>query len=102
MINPHSSLRPSLLAACLALLAAALPVRAQTVAIAVDASQTVRTVDQRLFGVNLVMWDHLGDTDDTIAQTVTLMQQGGVTCLRIPGGSLSDTWLWNENVSYAT
>ena len=91
---------PVLRLALLALLAGAAPLalRAQTVNIAVDASQTVRTVDQRLFGVNLVMWDPEAPT----AQTLTMMQEAGVQCIRIPGGSLSDTWVWNQDKSYDT
>ncbi len=104
MPTPTPVLRLALRAALFALLAGAAPfsLRAQTVNIAVDASQTVRTVDQRLFGVNTVMWDHLGDDNDTIAQTVSLMQEAGVTCLRLPGGSNSDTWVWNQDKSYDT
>jgi len=100
--KPNS--RFAALPAFLALLAGALPfsVRAQTINITVDASQNVRTVNERLFGANLVMWDHLGDSNDTIAQTVATMQEAGIRCLRIPGGSLSDTWVWNQDKSYDT
>ena len=100
MPTPNSVFRIVFPAALLSLLAGTLPLslRAQNVTIAVDASQTVRTADQRLFGVNLVMWDPEAST----AQTLAMMQEAGVSCLRIPGGSLSDTWVWNLDKSYDT
>ena len=41
----------------LPLLLLPLPVGAQSANLAVDATQTVRTVDERVFGVNAVLWD---------------------------------------------
>lgn len=66
------------------------------VAVNVDANTTVRTVDERVFGVNSTMWDPaLGS-----AQTAQLVQDAGIRFIRLPGGSDSDTthWYSNQNV----
>ena len=55
---------------------------AQNIAIAVDATKTVRTVDERVFGANSVMWDSQAPTD----QTISLVQAAGIRTIRIPGG----------------
>ena len=83
----------------LVLACAAVAVHAQ-VAVSVDASSTVRTVDERVFGVNSTMWDpSLGS-----AQTAQLVQQAGIRFIRLPGGSDSDTthWYSNQNVYPST
>lgn len=72
-----------------------LSARGQTISLAVDANQTVRTVDERVFGVNAVMWD--GQTGTS--QTLSLLQAAGVRAIRIPGGSASDEYHWNVNKS---
>jgi hypothetical protein len=58
-----------------------------------NATQAVRTVDARLFGVNTATWDGNLDT----AQTISLLQQAGVLALRFPGGSTSDQYNWAAN-----
>ena len=63
--------------------------------VGVDATQTVRTVDERVFGVNSVMWD--GNTGS--AQTVSMVQAAGIRMIRMPGGSNSDTYHWRVNKS---
>lgn len=69
---------------------------AQNVSVTVDAAKSVRTVDERLFGVNAVMWDPHAGT----AQTITMLQDAGVRTIRAPGGSLSDTYRWDTNRSF--
>jgi alpha-N-arabinofuranosidase len=61
-----------------------------TVHLGVDAAATLRTADARWFGVNTATWDsNLGNP-----QTIPLVQQAGITTLRWPGGSTSDTYNW--------
>ncbi len=72
--------------------------QARAVNLSVDATRTVRTVDERVFGVNMVIWDQAGST----AQTISLLQTAGLRTLRFPGGSLSDTYVWSANKSYDT
>jgi len=81
----HAYLLPILLLPSLAL--------AQAVNLTVNASSSVRTVDERLFGVNAVMWDPQASTANTIA----LVQAAGVRIIRIPGGSNSDEYNWTTN-----
>jgi hypothetical protein len=66
-----------------------------TVNIAVDASQTVRTIDARHFAVNAAVWDAAFDTQTTIS----LLTEMGNQALRFPGGSLSDEYHWQSNTS---
>ena len=65
--------------------------------VAVNASQTVRVVDERVFGVNAVMWD--GQTAS--APTIGLVQAAGIRAIRLPGGSSSDAYDWSTNKSYS-
>lgn len=66
---------------------------AQTVTVSINAGSTIRTVDERVFGINAVIWDRLAA--DT--QTIGLLQQAGIRAIRIPGGSLSDEYHWRLN-----
>lgn len=70
-----------------------LPLLAQSVKLTADASRVVRTIDDRLYGVNIVMWDSLQSAPET-APLVRALQFGA---LRIPGGSLSDDYDWQTN-----
>ena len=63
--------------------------------VTVDASQTLRTVDARHFGVNAAMWDAVFDTPTTIA----LLSEMGNRALRFPGGSLSNNYHWQTNTT---
>lgn len=63
--------------------------------VSVNVAQTVRTVDDRLFGINAVMWD--GNT--ATAQTISLVEAAGLRFIRFPGGSNSDEYHWNVNKS---
>ena len=66
--------------------------------IAGDATHAVRTVDNRVFGLNTVVWD----PQTASAQTLALMQAADVRVIRLPGGSESDTYDWSTNKSYAS
>jgi hypothetical protein len=63
--------------------------------ISVNATQAVRTVDSRWFGVNTAIWDSNFDTPTTSS----LLREMGMTVLRFPGGSLSDQYHWQSNKS---
>lgn len=63
--------------------------------LSVNTNQPVRTVDEKVFGVNAVLWD--GNT--ATPQTISLLQAAGVRTIRIPGGSLSDEYHWRLNKS---
>jgi alpha-L-arabinofuranosidase len=77
----------------LRLVAASKPV---VVHLGVNATQTVRTVDAKVFGVNQVAWD--GNLDKPT--TIGILNDLGNPCLRWPGGSWSDGYHWtNETFS---
>src|SRR5204862_7711261 len=63
--------------------------------VTVDASQTIRTIDARHFGVNAAVWDAVFDT----ATTISLLTEMGNQTLRYPGGSLSDEYHWQSNTT---
>jgi hypothetical protein len=74
------------------LVAAAYP---SIVHLGVDASQTLKPVDARQFGLNTATWDgSLGD-----GSTLPLLQSIGVRALRWPGGSTSDAYDWTSDPS---
>ena len=65
-----------------------------TVHVNVNANQTVRTVDSKVFSINQVAWD--GSVNS--AASVSILNNIGATCLRWPGGSWGDGYHWaNEN-----
>ena len=66
-----------------------------TVNIAVDASQIIRSVDSRHFGVNAAVWDNIFDTPNTTAMLTDMDNR----TLRFPGGSLSDEYHWATNTT---
>ena len=70
---------------------------AQTVSVTVDTARSIRTVDERVFGVNAVAWD----PQTASAQTLTLLQAAGIRSTRIPGGGLSDEYHWLTNTTLA-
>ncbi|MGO8838335.1 MAG: alpha-L-arabinofuranosidase [Limisphaerales bacterium] len=61
--------------------------------VSVNATNPVRTVDPRVFGINTAVWDGNFDTP----QTAGLLQEMGATILRFPGGSLSDQYNWSTD-----
>jgi len=60
--------------------------------VSVNATQTVRTVDARLFSVNTAAWDGSLDTPTTIAILTNMDNQA----LRWPGGSWGDGYHWTN------
>ncbi len=66
--------------------------------ISVSATQTVRVVDERHFGVNLTMWDEYFDPPHHTT-TANLLTEMGTTVVRMPGGSLSDQYHWESNTT---
>jgi len=58
----------------------------------VFATQTVRTVDAKVFGINQVAWDGNVYTPTS----VSLMNDLGNPCLRWPGGSWGDGYHWTN------
>lgn len=63
--------------------------------LSVNATQTVRTVDARMFGMNTAIWDSVFDTANTIGMFTIMNNQ----TLRFPGGSASDEYHWASNTS---
>jgi hypothetical protein len=68
-------------------------------AVSVQADQTVRVLDDDVFGVNVNSWDGVLSADpdnklDTTPDpgTLGLLTDGGVRMLRLSNGSGSDTW----------
>src|ERR1017187_3016893 len=56
------------------------------------ATQSIRTVDARVFGINQVAWDGNLDTPTT----VSILHDLGNPCLRWPGGSWGDGYHWTN------
>jgi alpha-N-arabinofuranosidase len=63
--------------------------------VTVNASQVVRTIDPRDFGINTAVWDSVFDTSTTIG----LLNEMGNQAMRFPGGSLSDDYHWATNTT---
>jgi hypothetical protein len=63
-----------------------------TVHVSVLASQTVRKVDGKVFGINQVAWDGGVNTPASVA----LLNDMGNPCLRWPGGSWGDGYHWTN------
>ena len=74
-----------------------LPVPA-LVKVSLVATQTVRLVEERHFGVNLTMWDTNFNAPQHLT-TTALLQEMGTTVVRMPGGSLSDEYHWGSNTT---
>ena len=66
------------------------------VQLSLNATQAVRGVDARWFGVNTAMWDGNLDT----SQTIALLREMGTRTLRCMGGSVSDEYHWALNKSF--
>ena len=81
----------------LLLLVLAVPVvaLAQT-SLNVNATQPVRTVDERVFGLNTAVWDSVFNN----AQTLPLLQAIDTRVMRFPGGSTSDVYDWKNQRSF--
>ncbi len=63
--------------------------------VTIKTKNTVRTVDERLFGLNTAIWDAAFDT----ATTAELLVEADNRALRFPGGSISDVYHWETNRS---
>jgi hypothetical protein len=63
--------------------------------LSINATQTVRTVDARIFGINTAVYDNVLNTPNTIGLFTALNNQA----LRFPGGSTSDDYHWSSNTS---
>jgi alpha-N-arabinofuranosidase len=74
-----------------------LPVPA-LVKVSLVATQAVRIVDERHFGVNLTVWDTNFNAPQHLT-TTALLQEMGTTVVRMPGGSLSDEYHWGSNTT---
>ena len=85
----NSTLQPNFYIAGITLVAAAVPT---IVHVGVNATQTVRTVDTRVFGINTAAWDGNLDTPSTIAVLTNMNNQ----VLRWPGGSWGDGDHWTN------
>ncbi len=64
-----------------------------SVNLSVNASQVVRAVDKRWFGVNTAVWDGVLNTPASIS----LLQAINNQALRFPGGSEADQYNWQTN-----
>jgi hypothetical protein len=65
------------------------------VKVAVDATKSLRTVDQKHFGVNTAVWE----SGFTSAACTDLLAQSEFKAYRFPGGSLSDGYHWATNTT---
>lgn len=65
------------------------------VPVTVQPSSVVRTLDKRLFGMNLAIWDGLLQGPATAG----LLDAMDTQVLRVPGGSVSDDYNWHTNRS---
>jgi hypothetical protein len=66
-----------------------------TVHLNVNAANVIRKADARWFGFNTAVWDSELDTPTTS----NLLTACGSTTLRYPGGSLSDTYHWETDLT---
>ena len=61
----------------------------------VNPKDRIRKVDRRMFGLNAAVWDGAYPSPNTQALLTELDNQA----LRFPGGSLSDVYHWQTNMS---
>jgi sugar lactone lactonase YvrE len=64
-------------------------VLAQTT-VSIDATKSIRTVDERVFGITALGTDAQAGS----SQTIYLVQNAGVRVVRIPGGMINDNYHW--------
>lgn len=76
----------------ISLIAAPPPAQIQ---ISINAASVIRTIDERIFGINLAIWDSLLSGPDNDA----LLSAMGTRTVRFPGGSLSDDYDWQTDRS---
>ncbi len=63
--------------------------------VSVNPRERIRKVDRRMFGLNAAVWDGAYATPNTTQLLTELNNQS----LRFPGGSLSDVYHWQTNMS---
>ena len=63
--------------------------------VVVDAKSPIRRVDARTFGLNTAIWDGVLATPTTVG----LLKEIDIQALRFPGGSLSNEYHWQTNMS---
>ena len=63
--------------------------------VTIDATNRLRHVDPRTFGVNAAVWDSVSDTPTTVGLLNEIQNQ----VLRFPGGSTADDYHWQTNTS---
>jgi alpha-N-arabinofuranosidase len=63
--------------------------------VTVNPKQRIRKVDRRMFGINAAVWDGAYASPNTQSLLTELNNQA----LRFPGGSLSDVYHWQTNMS---
>ena len=63
--------------------------------VSIDGKKKIREVDARLFGLNTAIWDGVFNT----ATTAGLLNEADNQALRFPGGSASDQYHWQTNMS---
>jgi alpha-L-arabinofuranosidase len=63
--------------------------------VSIDGKKKVREVDARLFGLNTAIWDGVFNT----VTTAILLNEADNQALRFPGGSASDEYHWQTNMS---
>jgi hypothetical protein len=80
-------------ALCAASALLTVPVARSQVAITVDASSPIRTVDGRFFGLNTAVWDGAY----TEPRSMDALKELDVRFLRFPGGSTSDIYHWQTD-----
>lgn len=88
--NDNGAAQPTFYIDAVQLVAAPAPA---LVHLAVDANETLQTVDARQFGVNIGTWD----TSLTNAQSLPQLEEMGIKNLRWPGGSTSDAYDWTDD-----
>lgn len=84
-------MRPTL--ALLLLPIALAPLAHADVQVAIDTTAYVRPLSSQHFGLNTAIWDH------SLSQDAANFQDLGVLTLRFPGGSLSDAYHWQTNMT---
>jgi alpha-L-arabinofuranosidase len=70
--------------------------RALLTTVTINPTQTIRQVDTQLLGVNVAEWDSTLNTP----QTQQMVEAAGLTIFRLPGGSASDDFHFNDPASY--
>jgi hypothetical protein len=63
--------------------------------VTVNPKQRIRKVDRRMFGINAAVWDGAYASPNT----TQLLKELNNQALRFPGGSLSDVYHWQTNMS---